>query len=113
MAKTKITPGPWFVDEGWLDNHVSISAKTHGAIAEVLSDMEPDYTCNELKRLRKQEELRANACLISCAPELLDALETALEWIDAVPSDIALPVMPGFDRDEVNELISRARGEIK
>lgn len=37
---------------------------------------------------------------------LLAALENALEWIDAVPSDTQLPAMPGFDRDEVNQLIS-------
>lgn len=40
---------------------------------------------------------------------LLEALVAALEWIDAVPSDTLLPVMPGFDRDEVNELIVTAR----
>lgn len=38
--------------------------------------------------------------------ELIVSLENALEWIDAVPSDTQLPAMPGFDRDEVNQLIS-------
>ncbi|HAT1642364.1 TPA: hypothetical protein I8Y18_003526 [Raoultella ornithinolytica] len=41
--------------------------------------------------------------------QLLSALIAALEWIDAVPSDTVLPAMPGFDRDEVNELIANAR----
>ncbi|HCL5580979.1 TPA: hypothetical protein N2N40_002406 [Citrobacter freundii] len=42
---------------------------------------------------------------------LLEALVAALEWIDAVPSDTPLPAMPGFDRDDVNELIARVRHE--
>ena len=43
----------------------------------------------------------------------LSALLAALEWIDAVPSDTVLPAMPGFDRDEVNELIANARKELQ
>lgn len=34
--------------------------------------------------------------------ELVDALDAALTWIDAVPSETALPAMPGFDRDWVD-----------
>lgn len=45
--------------------------------------------------------------------ELLEALQMALEWIDAVPSNTLLPVMPGFDRDEVNSIITKATGETK
>lgn len=45
--------------------------------------------------------------------ELLEALQMALEWIDAVPSDTLLPAMPGFDRDEVNSIIIKATGETK
>lgn len=46
--------------------------------------------------------------------QLLAALSDALEWIDAVPSETAaaLPAMPGFDRDAVNELISVAKGGV-
>lgn len=53
-------------------------------------------------------ERKANAKLIAAAPELLEALEAALEWIDAVPSDTQLPAMPGFDRDWVNGIIDKA-----
>jgi hypothetical protein len=40
--------------------------------------------------------------------ELEDALKAALEWIDAVPAEVraALPAMPGFDRDDVDSLLS-------
>lgn len=43
--------------------------------------------------------------------ELLDALEATLEWIDAVPQETVLPVMPGFDRDWVNGLVEALRAE--
>lgn len=45
--------------------------------------------------------------------QLLSALVAALEWIDAVPSDTVLPAMPGFDRDEVNELIANVHKEMQ
>jgi hypothetical protein len=41
--------------------------------------------------------------------ELIFYLEAALEWIDGVPSTAALPTMPGFDRDEVENLLVKAR----
>lgn len=37
--------------------------------------------------------------------ELKNALQAALDWIDAVPKDIQLPAMPGFDREYVEELL--------
>ena len=42
---------------------------------------------------------------------LLTALEAALEWIDAVPADIVLPAMPGFDRDDVDGLIAEVKAQ--
>ncbi|EOG9328770.1 TPA: hypothetical protein MIC13_22445 [Klebsiella pneumoniae] len=51
--------------------------------------------------------------LMKINEQLLSALLAALEWIDAVPSDTVLPAMPGFDRDEVNELIANARKELQ
>ena len=40
---------------------------------------------------------------------LVEALIRAIEWIDAVPDETVLPAMPGFDRDDVNELLSGLR----
>ena len=31
MNKFKGTKGKWFIGEGWLDQHVSISSPAHGA----------------------------------------------------------------------------------
>lgn len=46
---------------------------------------------------------------VEMIPALTSALDAALEWIDAVPSDTPLPTMPGFDRDDVNNLLKEAK----
>ncbi|MFK4131940.1 hypothetical protein ACI2KR_06550 [Pseudomonas luteola] len=33
------------------------------------------------------------------------ALRKALDWIDGVPQDLALPTMPGFDRDWLESMM--------
>lgn len=45
--------------------------------------------------------------LLEDAAEVRDALRAALEWIDALPADLALPAMPGFDRDWVEGVLER------
>ncbi|MNE84020.1 hypothetical protein D3C80_1808870 [compost metagenome] len=35
-------------------------------------------------------------------------LRILLGWVDAVPRDVVLPAMPGFDRDDVDALIEQA-----
>ncbi len=57
------------------------------------------------------EEHEANTNLVRTAPELYEALEAALEWIDAVPSSVQLPTMPGIDRDWIDSVLSKANGE--
>lgn len=37
--------------------------------------------------------------------ELLDVAEALLEYIDALPKDLALPNMPGLDHDWINMVI--------
>lgn len=39
--------------------------------------------------------------------ELVEVLQAALEWIDAVPKDTQLPAMPGFDRDWADEVLDK------
>jgi|SRR6185437_1324148 len=55
------------------------------------------------------ETAKANAALIVKAVNnheaLVEALCAALEWIDAVPEDTVLPVMPGMDRESVDWLL--------
>ena len=111
MNKFKGTPGPWkCLREGVNNHYIRISSTKVGerfAVANVLIPLYDDVHEREAK------ETRANARLIAAAPELLEALQMALEWIDAVPSDTLLPAMPGFDRDEVNGIIAKVTGETK
>ena len=39
--------------------------------------------------------------------ELKEVAVAMREWIDAVPDDVQLPVMPGHDRDWADEILSR------
>lgn len=63
--KFKGTQGKWIIEEGWVDNHVSISSSLHGAIAQVLIEME------DVTTLEKKIELENNVKVISISPELL------------------------------------------
>ena len=40
-----------------------------------------------------------------------NVIQLNLEWIDAVPRETVLPAMPGFDRDWVDEIVAKAKGE--
>ena len=106
MTQFKGTPGPWRVSEKRGDL-IDIRHENNepGAMSLNLAQV--------VARQSWLKEAEANARLIAAAPELLEALQMALEWIDAVPSDTLLPTMPGFDRDEVNSIIIKALGETK
>lgn len=63
-----------------------------------------------VRKLIVQQELEIVA-LKDTRDQLLSSLKSALAWIDAVPSDMQLPAMPGFDRDELDNLIAKIEGE--
>lgn len=44
--------------------------------------------------------------------ELLEVAKAMRAWIDAVPSDVPLPAMPGFDRDWADSVIEEAGLEV-
>ncbi len=96
MNEFKGTPGPWN------KNKYGEAVDAQGEIIHLRG-----------VALSNREVTKANTDLVIAAPELLEALQMALEWIDAVPSDTRLPAMPGFDRDEVNNVINKALGETK
>ncbi len=105
MSEFKGTPGPWSLSEGWIDKHVSVDSKEHGAIALVLSDMESDYTYSAAKRTAKRLELSANAQIIAAAPELLAALQACLGWVN---NGLARDA-----HDKATQAIAKALGECK
>ena len=41
--------------------------------------------------------------------DLLEIVDAAFEWIDAIPQDADLPAMPGFDRDWAEEVKREAK----
>lgn len=49
---------------------------------------------------------------MSCKASALEALYATLAWIDAVPQDTELPVMPGFDRDWVDGVVYLLEQEV-
>jgi len=50
--------------------------------------------------------------IMKSTEKLIGITEALLEWIDAVPVDMELPVMPGIDRDYVEETIADAKEEV-
>ncbi len=45
--------------------------------------------------------------------EVLYLLEAQKEWIDAVPKQLVLPAMPGFDRDWAEGVYSEFKDTLK
>ena len=43
--------------------------------------------------------------------ELLKLAQAALEYIDAIPKDVVLPAMPGFDRDWASDVLRQAASQ--
>ena len=72
MTQIKHTPGPWahINPDGFTVRH-----------PQVYSDTGPVCNATWLGDVRI-DELRANARLISAAPELLEALQEAALWVD-------------------------------
>ncbi|WP_075881479.1 hypothetical protein [Vreelandella massiliensis] len=55
-----------------------------------------------LVRLSDYEALAAHV------EQLIELAKAQQEWIDAVPQDVVLPTMPGFDRDWADRVLSDA-----
>ena len=58
-------------------------------------------TLHDLDEATQRSKLRRQCR----ADRLKECLQLALGWIDAVPQETVLPVMPGFDRDYVDGVI--------
>lgn len=69
--KTKHTPGPWTFNNDSLGGPLSVYA-TNRVIDDAFPNEPPICQC--LADSREGQDVKANARLIACAPELLDAL---------------------------------------
>lgn len=104
MMEFKGTPGPWFW-QGDHDGFFWLGAKDCGPMNAVHDD---GSAWGEYAPEIDVDGPDAN--IIAAAPELLEALQAALDWIDAVPDDTPLPTMPGVSRDWIDGVISKALG---
>ena len=102
MSEFKGTPGPW----KWFtsNSHMRLSSLATGRDGDVVS------AYKAVDGMAVVNVKKADADLIAAVPELLEVLQAAMEWIDAVPQDVQLPTMPGFDRDWVDGIINKALG---
>lgn len=90
------TPGPWMVEpinDGETYQITTSEDTGFVVIAETVTGHPIDH---------------ANAVKMAAAPELLEALKAALQWIDRVPASVKLPAMPGFDRGWVDGVVAKA-----
>jgi len=64
----------------------------------------PPFTMSKYAR---REDLLSDAATYyeKRAKDLEEVARAMRDWIDAVPTDIALPSMPGFDRDWADSII--------
>ena len=97
------TKGPWIV----YTEDESIGSITTADGVPIAQAMQVKSIKSDLT----QQERRANTRLIASAPELLQIAQFALAYIDAIPKDLDLPAMPGFDRDWADSVIASADRE--
>jgi len=73
--QTKYTPGPWCVDDA-IRGQLYVMSKSSCFIADMqLPEVNPD----------EDAEVRANACLIAEAPNLLEACRAIQQWSWSLP----------------------------
>ena len=92
-----------------------LTTLTPEQVADITTSVRKGQSWHAYEAYKKHKAQLENAALEHAKVSgqrdaLLSALTHALEWIDAVPSETALPAMPAFDRDEVNNLISSIKG---
>lgn len=92
-----------------------LTTLTPEQVADITTSVRKGQSWHAYEAYKKHKAQLENAALEHAKvagqrDALLSALTDALEWIDAVPSEMALPAMTGFDRDEVNKLISSIKG---
>ncbi len=98
MSKNKFTSGPWFVDHNspfLVRAHDDINGRHIAHVGP--ANYAPRFDVDE-----------PNARLIAAAPELLEALATAREWIEfsAGMGGGGFKIL-----DEIDKAIAKARGE--
>lgn len=106
MSKTKFTPGPWFVDADFYV-YGGDGRKNQG---EYFDGVEFPLVCDVESDSRDRTENKANAALISAAPEMYEFIR----WIRSVQGQCAIMKWRKFlpeILDKADEILHKARGD--
>ena len=106
MSKTKFTPGPWFVDADFYV-YGGDGRKNQG---EYFDGVEFPLVCDVESDSRDRTENKANAALISAAPEMYEFIR----WIRSVQGQCAIMKWRKFlpeILDKADEILHKAEGE--
>ena len=109
MVKTKHTPGPWEVWKGHFDVYAGVVENTRSGLTGAKGKPMPRIAACEDDAELSESEMKANAQLISAAPDLLAAAERMV-------SDQNRPVFSMDFKGAIDELIAaiaKAKGETK
>lgn len=104
------TPGPWqyrpneYDDWGFV-RALPLPGENIGHIVAVAKDTSVPFEAYDEYRERKADPFEANARLIAAAPDMLDALHKAREWLEGWGS-------AERQLDVINEAISKAEGRL-
>lgn len=114
MSKPKFTPGPWDFDrEIWWENTPGEQEK-HGSLAVYTTDDE-NLTIATVNDYFDKEIGRANAALITAAPEMYEKLayfheQLKAEHIHGIPVETC-QCRTAREWRSVNQVLRKARGE--
>ena len=106
--KTQHTPGPWVVDNKWealTIKNIREMPMGNGTIEETILEISQGFVPNS-----------KNIALIAAAPEMLEALETALRLLAVAENnnafkDCALPLIGQKTIKQIESVLNKAKGE--
>ena len=108
---SKHSPGPWAIEYDEVDEDWRIVSEPRNGYVTVISYYEHDED-DTPENLATVEEVKANASLIAAAPELLEALEMALDELMAAGfSDYIYGPSPSDALILGAKVIAKAKGE--
>lgn len=101
---SKHTPGPWEILSGkFVPTQMAAGSKMYVIQTADKHNDNIGFACSWLDDPETLKEARANANLIAAAPDLLEALESAITILTDSVGD--------FDYDKAIEAIAQAKGE--
>jgi hypothetical protein len=102
----KYTPSPW------LSDGLTIYALMHSGWKKGVEQFKNRFYCSvQRDKDCSLEEAAANAKLIAAAPDLLEALELSMKWLNNFHPDFELVSQWNEDVENMQSAIRKAKGE--